>query len=100
MSEVQFPEVGSIEETYHPQDAIGAGTKSSLALGGTGLFIAAVQNSISKENVGTFGVVSRFGGTVALFGMSGHNDSRQTSTNRSQLLWEEPTPSHKARQPT
>lgn len=66
--DVQLPEVGTVEETYHPKDAIGAALKASVALGGAGLFIAAVQNSIAKENVGSFGVFSRFGGTTALFG--------------------------------
>jgi len=68
---VQFPEPADVEEPYHPQDAIGAGIKSSLAVGTAGLFFAAVQTSYAKQNVGAFGVFSRFGGTTALFATMG-----------------------------
>jgi len=72
---VQFPEPADVEEAYHPQDAVGAGIKSSLAVGTAGLFFAAVQTSYAKQNVGAFGVFSRFGGTTALFGMPAQEDS-------------------------
>lgn len=66
--DIQFPAAGPVQETYHPQDAIGTMLKDGLSVGGAGLFIAAVQNSIAKQNVGAFGVFSRFGGTTAMFG--------------------------------
>lgn len=53
---------------YQPQDAIAKTVKSAVVVGGAGLLLAAVQNSVSKQNVGAFGVFSRFGGTFALFG--------------------------------
>ena len=66
--DIQFPEAGPVQDTYHPQDAIGTMIKDSLTVGGAGLFVAAVQNSVSKQNVGAFGIFSRFGGTSAMFG--------------------------------
>ena len=71
MAEGQSLDISSRDEVYHPQDAIGNGIRSATFLGGAGLFISAVQNSIAKQNVGTFGVISRTGGSVALFGMCG-----------------------------
>ncbi len=69
---VQFPEPADVEEAYQPQDAIGAGIRSSIAVGTAGLFFAAVQTSVAKQNIGGFGVFSRYGGSTALFGMPIH----------------------------
>lgn len=68
MSDVQFPEVDPTEVTFEPQDAIGKATKNAAMLGGAGLFLAAVQNTVAKENVGMFGIFSKFGSSTALFG--------------------------------
>lgn len=68
MSDVQFPEVDPSEVTFQPQDAIGKATKNAAMLGGAGLFLAAVQNTVAKENVGMFGIFSKFGSSTALFG--------------------------------
>jgi len=54
---------------YQPQDALGAATRASVLTGTAGLFLAAVKNTVTKENVGAFGVISRFGSTVGVFGM-------------------------------
>ena len=72
MAECHFPDPNSrdlVDETYHPQDAIGNGIKASSLAGAAGLFMSAIQNSTAKHNVGTFGVISRTGSSVALFGM-------------------------------
>jgi hypothetical protein len=53
---------------YEPQDAVGAGIKGALTAGGVGLLASAVQNALQKRNVGTWGVFTRSGGTVATFG--------------------------------
>lgn len=66
----QFPEPGSVDETFHPQDAIGGAVKNGTMLGGAGLFLAAVQNTMAKQNLGALGIFSRFGTTTALFGMT------------------------------
>ena len=57
------------EPAYQPKDAIAASLNSGSLSGGAGLLLAAVQNTLARENVGAFGVFTRFGGTVALFGM-------------------------------
>lgn len=54
---------------YQPQDALGAATRAVVLTGTAGLFLAAIQNTVTKENVGAFGVISRFGSTVGIFGM-------------------------------
>lgn len=64
----QFPEFGPQDVTFQPQDAIGKAIKNSAMLGGAGLFLAAVQNTVAKENIGMFGIFSKFGSSTALFG--------------------------------
>lgn len=88
MSDVQFPDVGPPDvtyETYEPQDAIGKAIKNGAMLGGAGLFLAAVQNTVAKENVGMFGIFSRFGSSTALFGgcSSCHTKKRDVLTRYS-----------------
>jgi len=53
---------------YHPRDAIADGVKGTLISGGAGLFMAAVQNSLAKQNVGAWGVFTRGGGIITTFG--------------------------------
>ena len=74
---VQFPEPADVDEAYHPQDAIAAGMKSTIAVGTAGLFIAAIQTSWSKQNVGAMGVFTRFGGSTALFGTLARRGTRR-----------------------
>lgn len=69
MAEGHFPDVSARDDTFHPRDAIGEGIRGATYLGGAGLFISAIMNSMSKQNVGTFGIISRTGGSIALFGM-------------------------------
>jgi len=65
MSDHSEPEPG---EVYEPRDALGAATRAATMTGGAGLLLAAVQNTIAKENIGAIGVFSRFGSTIGLFG--------------------------------
>lgn len=58
------------EELYEPKDAVGATVKSTLVAGTAGTFVSAIQNVLSKQNVGAFGVFTRTGGTIATFGMA------------------------------
>ena len=58
---------------YEPKDAIAQSTRSATFTGSAGLLLAAVQNTLARENVGAFGVFTRFGGTIALFGTSPKN---------------------------
>lgn len=59
-----------VEEThYHPQDAIGRALKTTLLTGGVGLFASSVQNTLTRRNVGPWGVFVRTGGTIGIFGL-------------------------------
>lgn len=58
------------DHSYHPKDAISAAMKATALTGSVGLFAAAVQNTLTKQNVGTLGVFVRGGGIITTFGMS------------------------------
>ena len=51
---------------YQPQDALGRSARSAAMTGAAGLFIASVQNTVAKEQLGAFGVFTRFGRTIGL----------------------------------
>lgn len=57
-------------EQYQPKDAVGAAIKATLVTGGAGAFVSTIQNTLTKQNVGAFGIFTRTGGTIAVFGMS------------------------------
>lgn len=61
----------SNEGPYHPKDAVGGAIKATAITGSAGLFIAAVQNTLARRPVGAAGVLTRFGGTVGVFGKFG-----------------------------
>jgi len=70
MADLVEPKV-ILDESYHPQDALGASVRSATLTGAAGLFLASVQNTVAKENVGAFGVFTRFGRTIGLFAAMG-----------------------------
>ncbi|KAI0458934.1 hypothetical protein F5B21DRAFT_499996 [Xylaria acuta] len=53
------------ERPFHSKDAVKSGLQGALVGGGAGFFISAMQNSLAKQNVGTWGVFTRTGGTIA-----------------------------------
>jgi len=57
------------EHEYHSKDAIGTAIKATTITGAAGLFVSTIQNSLARQNVGTFGFLTRTGGTVGTFGM-------------------------------
>lgn len=57
------------QHNYHPQDAISAALKATTLTGGVGLFAAAVQNTLTKRNIGPMGIFIKGGGTIGIFGM-------------------------------
>ncbi|KAF7845706.1 hypothetical protein BT93_L1079 [Corymbia citriodora subsp. variegata] len=65
------PQQDQIEDVYQPKDAIGATIKATLVTGAAGTFISAIQNTLTKQNVGAFGVFTRTGGTIAVFAAMG-----------------------------
>lgn len=56
-------------DDYHPKDAVGNAIKATLVTGGAGAFISTIQNTLTKQNVGAWGVFTRSGGTIGVFGM-------------------------------
>jgi hypothetical protein len=58
------------QPTYQPKDAVQASIQTTLITGSAGLLFAAVQNTLTRQNIGAFGVFTRFGGTIGLFGWS------------------------------
>ncbi|PYI15736.1 NADH-ubiquinone oxidoreductase [Aspergillus japonicus CBS 114.51] len=61
----------SDEHDYHPQDALQATLKTTMLTGGAGLFASAVQNTLTRKNVGPWGVFTRTGGTIGIFAAMG-----------------------------
>ncbi|EMF08676.1 NADH-ubiquinone oxidoreductase 213 kDa subunit [Sphaerulina musiva SO2202] len=59
------------EDSYHPRDAVGSTIKATLTTGTGGAFVSAIQNTLTKQNVGAWGVFTRTGGTVATFAAMG-----------------------------
>lgn len=57
------------EHTYHPKNTVQRALKTSMLTGGAGLFASAVQNTLTRKNVGPFGVFVRSGSTIGIFGM-------------------------------
>lgn len=55
---------------YKPKDAIDDMVTVGMIMGGTGLTVSAVKNSLTRQNVGAMGVFTRGGGTISLFGMA------------------------------
>jgi hypothetical protein len=53
---------------YQPKDAVQESIKASLMTGSAGLILAAVQNTMTRQNIGALGVFTRYGGTIGLFG--------------------------------
>ncbi|KAE8410338.1 hypothetical protein BDV36DRAFT_278090 [Aspergillus pseudocaelatus] len=59
------------DHSYHPKDAIQATMKTTMLTGGVGLFASAVQNTLTRKNVGPFGVFVRSGSTIGIFAAMG-----------------------------
>lgn len=55
-------------EHYRPKDSVGAGINGTLVTGAAGLAVSAIQNTLTKRNVGALGVLTRTGSTVAVMG--------------------------------
>ncbi len=60
--------MASTDVAYQPKDAVGQCLNSTLLVGGAGLMMSAVSNSLARENVGAMGIFTRTGSTVAAFG--------------------------------
>lgn len=60
----------SEDRSYHPKDAVSAAIKATALTGSVGLFASAVQNTLTKQNVGPLGVFVRSGSTIGVLGMN------------------------------
>lgn len=58
------------EHAFHPKDAIAYTMTATFQVGGAGALVAAIQNTLTRQNVGAMGFFTRFGGTTATFGAS------------------------------
>ncbi|KAK3679093.1 hypothetical protein LTR37_021448, partial [Vermiconidia calcicola] len=58
---------GSEEVTYQPKDAVGNAIRATGVTTIAGLFVSTIQNTLTKQNVGAWGVFARTGGTIAVF---------------------------------
>ncbi|KAH9819897.1 putative NADH-ubiquinone oxidoreductase [Teratosphaeria destructans] len=65
------PDLSSIEEVYQPKDAVAGAIKATAVTGTAGLFVATIQNTLTRQNYGAFGTFSRFGGTLGVFAAVG-----------------------------
>jgi len=61
----------SEQKRFERRDALGLGVKGALIVGGVGTMLSGVQNSLAKQNVGVFGVITRTGGTIGTFAAMG-----------------------------
>ncbi|KAF7845905.1 hypothetical protein BT93_L0118 [Corymbia citriodora subsp. variegata] len=58
-------------DAYHPKDALGAAIKGGLITTGAGALVSAIQNTLTKQNVGAMSIFTRTGSTIAVFGAMG-----------------------------
>lgn len=56
---------------YHPKDAIKGAIQDSMVTGIAGVFFSAAQNTLTKKNVGVWGVFTRTGSTIAVMTVMG-----------------------------
>ncbi|OCK90933.1 mitochondrial import inner membrane translocase subunit Tim17 family protein [Cenococcum geophilum 1.58] len=57
--------------TYHPKDAVSAAVRATMITASAGAIISGVQNALTKQNVGAFGILTKTGGTIAVFAAMG-----------------------------
>lgn len=62
------------DHTYHPKDAVLTAINTATLTGGVGFFAAAVQNTLTKQNVGPMGVFIRGGSTISTFGEDSYDN--------------------------
>lgn len=66
------------DDAYHPKDALGGAVRATGITGTAGLFVATIQNTLTKQNVGAMAVFTRFGGTITTFGKGKKLPRRET----------------------
>ena len=71
------PRVESPDAEFAPVDALTPTAKCVAYMAGVGTFLAAAQATLSRTNVGAFGPLRQFGGTVVQFGEALRQDFSQ-----------------------
>ena len=56
------------DEQYHPKDAVRAAINGTMITGAAGGLVSAIQNTMTKRNSNAWGVFTKTGGTIAIFG--------------------------------
>jgi hypothetical protein len=70
------------EPPFKPKDAIAEGLRGALTVGVVGSVFSGIQASLTKQNIGVFGAVTRYGRTIAVFSAS-HPPSALPADRRS-----------------
>ena len=60
--------MASQDHQYHPKDSVKAAINGSMVTGAAGGLVSAIQNTLSRRNVSAWGVFTRTGGTIVVFG--------------------------------
>ena len=55
------------DAVYHPEDAIANATRMAGVMGFAGLGLSAIQNTLSRSNMGAWGMFTKTGTTAATF---------------------------------
>lgn len=66
------------EAVYQPRDAITTSIRSTMITGAAGAFVSAIQNTLTKQNVSGWGIFTRTGGTIAVFGKPSHAEGKES----------------------
>jgi len=81
------------DQPYHAQDAIGPAFRGAGVTGAAGLFVASIQATLTRQNIGAFSPFTHYGGTIAIFGMECWPTGKAVELTLQQPLWEDPTSS-------
>lgn len=55
-------------DQYHPKDAVKAAINGTMITGAAGAMVSAIQNTLTKRNASAWGVFTRSGSTIAIYG--------------------------------
>ena len=62
------PDPADHGHAYHPRDAIGDSVAAGFKSGVIGAMFSGIQATLTKQNIGAFGAITKYGGTTAMFG--------------------------------
>lgn len=61
------------EPIYKPEETIHEALRAGFVTGSGGLVVAAVRNSLTRQNVGALGMFTIYGGTIGYFSIGTPN---------------------------